>query len=144
MKQGKAGYPVTEAILHCAAVPSGWYLQIRDWQIVPIIREWHKRRGWRDIGYHYVIPPNGAILTGRPADQIGAGVQGHNRGVLHILMIEKSEIKQVGKFHDFYTEKQRDAVRGLVRTFAIGKVTGHNEYAPKLCPGFKVKQEFFL
>lgn len=144
MLQGANRYPVDEMNLHCAAVPSGWYMKYRDEEFVPIIRRWHVQRGWKDIGYHYVIPPNGAILTGRPSDQVGAGVVGNNRGVLHVLMIEKFEINSMGKFSDFYTEKQRDAVRSLARTFGITNIKGHNDYAPKLCPGFKVKAQFFL
>lgn len=144
MLQGANRYPVDEMDLHCAAVPSGWYMTCRNVEIVPTIRGWHIKRGWRDIGYHYVIPPDGEILTGRPAEQIGAGVVGNNRGVLHVLLIEKFEVTRIGKFHDYYTEKQRDAVRKLARTFGITDIKGHNDYAPKLCPGFKVQAKFFL
>lgn len=43
--------------------------EIRD-----AIRKWHKEeRGWRDIGYHYVIHPHtGRAATGRPITQTGA------------------------------------------------------------------------
>jgi N-acetylmuramoyl-L-alanine amidase len=144
MLQGANRYPVEEAVLHCAAVPSGWYMQHRNDEVVSVIRRWHVQRGWRDIGYHYVITPDGEHMTGRPADQIGAGVVGHNRGVLHILMIERFQVNRIGKFHDYFTEKQRDTVRKLCRTFGITQIRGHNDYAPKLCPGFKVKADFFL
>lgn len=144
MLQGANRYPVEEMVLHCAAVPSGWWMQHTNSEYVGIIRQWHILRGWRDIGYHYVIGPDGQTMTGRPSDQIGAGVVGHNRGVLHVLMIEKNQIVQMGKFHDFYTEKQRDAVRKLARSYDIRFIRGHNDYAPKLCPGFKVQQKFFL
>lgn len=142
--QGANRYPVREIVLHCAAVKSGWAFRMSNAEIVPEIRKWHVQRGWRDIGYHYVIAPDGAILTGRPADYIGAGVVGHNRGVMHVLMIERAEIRSMGKFDDFFNEKQRDAVRSLARTYDITEIRGHNDYAPKLCPGFKVKQAFFL
>lgn len=142
--QGLNRYPVSEAVLHCAAVPSGWYMKNTDQQMVEHIRAWHIQRGWKDIGYHYVVPPNGFTLVGRPCDQIGAGVVGHNRGVLHIVMIERSEITRIGKFADYFTPMQRYAVRRLVRQHSITEVRGHNDYAPKLCPGFRVKANDFL
>lgn len=141
--------PKTEMVLHCAAVPSGWYYRVTNQEILATIKKWHtdkppQGRGWRDLGYHYVICPDGQILTGRPADEVGAHVMGHNRGKLGVLLIERTKIDRIGKFHDYFTEKQRDAVRSLARTYSIRKITGHNDYAPKLCPGFKVDAKFFL
>jgi hypothetical protein len=144
MLQGANRYPVTEAVLHCAGVPAGWAAQLTGAQMVEAIRRWHLQRGWRDIGYHYVVTPSGEVWTGRPADQIGAGVVGHNRGVLHILLVERSEVTRLGKFLDYFTERQRVAVRGLIRIFGITEVRGHNDYAPKLCPGFKVQPKDWL
>lgn len=142
--QGLKGYPVRELCLHCAAVPSGWYFRRSDAEMVQTIRNWHLEKGWSDIGYHFVIPPNGIPYPGRPMRQIGAGVIGHNRGVLHVLLIEKHEVTKIGKFDDYFTEKQRDAVRALAEINGIRRITGHNDFAAKLCPGFKVKTNYFL
>jgi N-acetylmuramoyl-L-alanine amidase len=43
-----------------------------------VIRDWHKQRGFKDIGYHYVIRRDGKIERGRPEQQVGAHVQGFN------------------------------------------------------------------
>lgn len=51
------------------------------------IRQWHLDRGFRDIGYHYVIRRDGTIETGRPADQTGAHVGGFNTGNLGVCMV---------------------------------------------------------
>lgn len=141
--------PKTEIVLHCAAVPTGWYYRLSNQEMFNAIKSWHtmeppRGRGWRNIGYHYVITPDGDTMTGRPADEVGAHVMGHNRGKLGILLIERVKIERIGKFHDYFTDRQRDVVRSIARTYGIKKITGHNDYAPKLCPGFKVKQEFFL
>lgn len=141
--------PKTEIVLHCAAVPSGWYFRLTNLEMFNTIKSWHtmpkpKGRGWSDLGYHYVIFPDGQIMTGRPADRVGAHVLGYNPGKLGVLLIERAKITRIGKFHDFFTERQRDSVRSLARSYNIGKITGHNDYAPRLCPGFKVKQNFFL
>jgi N-acetyl-anhydromuramyl-L-alanine amidase AmpD len=37
-----------------------------------IIREWHQAKGWRDLGYHFVIMPDGRWEEGRPLWQPGA------------------------------------------------------------------------
>lgn len=37
-----------------------------------MIREWHKTRGWSDIGYHFVILPDGRCEEGRPLYRPGA------------------------------------------------------------------------
>lgn len=141
--------PKTEIVLHCAAVPNGWYFRLTNMEMFNTIKSWHttpppKGRGWRDIGYHYVVCPDGAVITGRPADQVGAHVMGHNSGKLGVLLIERAKIDKIGKFHDYFTQKQRDAVRCIARDYGITKITGHNDYAPRLCPGFKVKANFFL
>lgn len=142
--QGLKKYPVKEAVLHCASVPGHWYVKKSDAEIVAEVRRWHmEERGWRDIGYHFLVMPNGAEMVGRPADQIGAGVIGHNQGVLHILMIEHGTITHMGKFSDWFYEAQKKTVRRIVYRYGIPKVTGHNDYARKLCPGFKVRSAEF-
>lgn len=43
------------------------------------IRNYHIHdRGWSDIGYHYVIDPDGMLYLGRPVWRIGAHVRGKN------------------------------------------------------------------
>ena len=37
-----------------------------------MIREWHKTKGWSDIGYHFVIMPDGRCEEGRPLSKPGA------------------------------------------------------------------------
>lgn len=43
-----------------------------------MIREWHQTKGWSDIGYHFVILPDGRCEEGRPLYRPGAHcVVGH-------------------------------------------------------------------
>jgi hypothetical protein len=70
-----------------------------DWGTAAIIDKWHKDRGWRGIGYHYVIlngypkfhcyskKADGLIEIGRPIERIGAHCRGHNRDSVGICLI---------------------------------------------------------
>ena len=40
---------INKIILHCSATPEGREHNVED------IRRWHLRRGFSDIGYHYLI-----------------------------------------------------------------------------------------
>jgi hypothetical protein len=82
------------------------------------------------------------VAPGRKPSVIGAGVEGRNRGVIHICMVPQVEIKAITKFSDYYTAQQAKAVRKIIADLkpqtALKEVSGHNVYANKLCPGFKV------
>jgi N-acetylmuramoyl-L-alanine amidase len=136
--------PITEIILHCSDTKPAWSDSKTDKQVLDEIRLWHTRdRGWKDIGYHYVITRNGIVMTGRPIDQVGAHVQGHNTGTIGICLVGGNGGNENDKFDDHFTAEQRAAVLKLiadlkVRFPAIMKVSGHNEYAPKACPCFAV------
>lgn len=140
--QGKKRYPVHEAILHTSATPARWAEGKSNSHMFDEIRRWHvEDRGWRDIGYHRVVMPNGQIMVGRSIYEIGAHVRGHNRGTIGICMIGKGT--PIGAPEDHYTLEQIAAVKSYLKELAelteLRKVSGHNDYAAKDCPGFKVR-----
>lgn len=138
--QGKARYPVREAVLHCAAIRTGQFKGMRPFQVFATINRWHIERGFSCFGYHGLFMPDGEFYAGRPFTQIGAHVIGHNAGTLGFLLIESREVKHIGQFDDWFTEAQRQAlVHKLLSIPGLERVSGHNDYAPKLCPGFKVR-----
>lgn len=155
--QGRARHPVREAILHTSATPGGWADGKSVADVVAEIRRWHtdpkpRGRGWRDIGYHRVIMPDGSIGIGRSLWEIGAHVQERNRGTVGICLIPAKTVPNVMKrgatFDDYYTPAQREALKQYLRELAeltdLQLVTGHNDYAPKSCPGFQVRSEDWL
>ena len=116
-----------------------------------IINKWHKERGWRGIGYHFVIlngviSPNtvsvfmnGAIEKGRPLTMTGAHAKGYNRDYIGICLI--------GDGSKPFTKAQMNALikllKELVAQFSIKpeNILGHNEVNPnKTCPCFNVKE----
>lgn len=141
--QGKARYPVTEIILHCADTRPEWMAGRPIAEKVAEIRRWHvQERGWRDIGYHWVIDRDGSVAPGRPEIEIGAHVEGHNAGTIGICLVGGYGAKADDPFEKNFTAAQKAAVLKLIGEIkgwtAIRKVSGHNHYSAKACPGFRV------
>ena len=82
----------------------------RGGQVVPVnaamIREWHLTKGWSDIGYHFVILPDGSCENGRPLYRPGAHCIASNRNFCGI------GICLVGNFSE--TEVPDIQLRGLI------------------------------
>ncbi|MEO1024016.1 MAG: N-acetylmuramoyl-L-alanine amidase [Pseudomonadota bacterium] len=151
ISQGKARYEVREVVLHTAAIEDpGAFLERFPTapQVHAEIDSWHKANGWRGFGYHYGIMPDGTVFSGRRETEIGAHVKEANRGTIGIVMINVRRHAGITKFSDYFTNDQRRAVRGLIADIndraSLERVTGHNQYAPKECPGFRVVSEHWL
>lgn len=145
--QGRARYPVREAVLHCAAIRKGQFAHMRPFQVFAEINRWHmENNGWKNgFGYHGLFMPDGTFYSGRPYTMIGAHVKGRNRGTLGFLLIESEKIDHIGQFDDWFTRAQFHAVRQHLRGIdGLVRVSGHNDYAPRLCPGFEVRSEDWL
>ncbi len=118
---------IKRIIIHCAATPNGREFHVSD------IDRWHKERGWRGIGYHYVIPVAGDLEYGRAESEIGAHCRGYNRDSIGICLIGT----------DAFTRQQWDALHLLVdnlgERYPEASVHGHREFnSHKTCPGFDV------
>jgi N-acetyl-anhydromuramyl-L-alanine amidase AmpD len=72
---------IERVVIHCSATEAGVDHSVDE------IREWHKARGFRDIGYHFVIHLDGRIERGRPWDQPGAHAKGYNETSIGICYI---------------------------------------------------------
>lgn len=130
--------PIDEIVMHCAATPEGRPFTVAD------IDRWHRARGFKGIGYHYVIDLDGAVHEGRPVSRQGAHVRGRNRrtiGVCYIGGVDRS-----GRPKDTRTPAQRKAIDALLRRLVaehpvIETISGHNQYAAKACPCYDASAE---
>lgn len=142
--QGAARHPVHEVCVHCAATRPEWMASDGLSAQFAEIRRWHIANGWRTIGYHWLIGRNGQVLAGRLETEIGAGVQGRNNGVIHICLIGGHGSSDRDRFSDHFTRAQdttlRQLLQGIGMRTQIRKISGHNEYANKACPGFTVSE----
>lgn len=97
---------VTLIIIHCSAVRPNQLSSAKD------ITQWHKARGWRTIGYHYVVRRDGTVENGRPIEQIGAHCVNHNRYSIGICY--EGGLDAVGNPKDTRTDAQKTAIRQLI------------------------------
>ena len=74
---------IDKIIVHCSATKEGVDVSAST------IDSWHKERGWRGIGYHYVIALDGKIEYGRNVNETGAHVRNHNRRSIGIELEQK-------------------------------------------------------
>ena len=126
---------VNEVIVHCAATPEG-----RDFT-TGTIRQWHLDRGFRDVGYHFVIRLDGSIEVGRPLDEIGAHVRGRNTGTIGVCYVGSVTNDEVRSPKDTRTRAQKRALRHLLTCLAdenpnISRISTHRDYAAKAYPSF--------
>lgn len=136
--------PINEIIVHCSATRPEWMRDAKTSAKVAEIRRWHVQdRGWSDIGYHYVIDRDGTVAKGRPIEKTGAHTQGKNTGTIGVCLIGGFGSAATDKFEEHYSWQQHKALAALLVDLrnqfpAIAKVSGHNQYAQKACPGFNV------
>lgn len=51
----------------------------------------HRQRGYRRIGYHFVVRKDGTVETGRPEHEPGLHARGYDRRSLGIALVGSSE-----------------------------------------------------
>ncbi|MCI6495089.1 MAG: N-acetylmuramoyl-L-alanine amidase [Bacteroidales bacterium] len=125
---------IDKIILHCTATPEGREVTVAD------VTAWHKERGFRTIGYHYLVYLDGMVVRGRREEEIGAHCLGQNAGSIGVCYVGGLDSR--GKPKDTRTAAQRVALRNLVeglqRRYPHATLHGHNEFAAKACPCFKI------
>ena len=128
---------IENIIVHCTATPEG-----RDVSVADVTR-WHRARGFRTIGYHYLIGLDGKVYPGRPLEQVGAHCVGQNAKSVGVCYVGGCDKQMHPK--DTRTAAQRESLRQLVSElkarFPGATLHGHREFAAKACPSFDVRRE---
>lgn len=105
---------------------------------VKFVQDFHQNgRGWNDVGYHFLVDPEGRIFRGRPVEAVGAHVLNDNAGNVGVSFM--------GTHHPPHnhpvTAQQLDASvrigRWLQATYGIMPDTykGHRDRGQSDCPG---------
>ncbi|MBD9179251.1 MAG: lysozyme [Odoribacter splanchnicus] len=127
-------------VIHCADTFARMDIGVKE------IREWHLKRGFNDIGYHYVIRRDGTVENGRPLEKAGAHAQGYNSRSVGICYAGGKG--DDGRPEDNRTPEQKATLQKLVaellEQFPDAEVCGHRDLpgVNKECPCFSVAYEF--
>jgi N-acetylmuramoyl-L-alanine amidase len=141
---------INKILVHCSATPEGEDLTVEQ------IRAEHKRQGWSDIGYHYVIYRNGSIHEGRDVNLQGAHCAdgGGNVGSIGVCYIGGVEKRRPGvaykdlKPKDTRTDAQKAALLSLLfdlrKMYPDAKIYGHRDFDRhgKTCPSYDARSEY--
>lgn len=130
---------ITEIIVHCSATPRGRNVTAKD------IDRWHKERGFRCIGYHYVIRLDGTVEAGRNEGETGAHCKGHNAtsvGICYVGGLSADGKQAVDTRTDSQRVAMTELIAALKERYPGAKVYGHRDFAAKECPCFDVHKEF--
>ena len=127
---------IDKIIIHCSATREGDDISPSQ------IKEWHVARGFKTIGYHFVITLDGRTHVTRSLAQVGAHCKGQNKNSIGICYV--GGLDKNGKPKDTLTSAQKITLLRLVKALkqSYPKVTihGHNEFANKACPCFDVSE----
>lgn len=137
MKKSKR--KINEIIVHCTATPQGKNFTVED------IDRWHKERGWKGIGYHYVVYLDGTVHEGRDVDVMGAHCTGHNKNSIGVVYIGGLDASGKKAFDSRTTEQRislMNTIKELKSLYPNATVHGHNEFAAKACPSFNAREEY--
>lgn len=108
------------------------------------VREWHLKRGWKDIGYHFYIRRSGLLELGRNVAKVGAHVYGWN--TVSIGICWEGGINEAGDAEDNRTEAQLLTLHNLLlslgSSYPKAIIKGHRDFpkVSKACPSFDVKE----
>jgi len=121
------------------------------------IGQWHDRRGFAaeyrgrvfNIGYHYVILPDGTVQQGRPDWMIGAHTYGYNDylGICLVGNFDSGANPAGSQQPARPTDAQMDALKKLLGDLMTkyrltsGDVYAHRELGATACPGDRFPME---
>lgn len=117
------------AVLHCADTPAHMDIGVKE------IAEWHKKRGFLTVGYHWVIRRDGTLEKGRDELEQGAHVEGFNRNSLGVCLVGGRGPDPL--FTDAQLATLDNLYLGILARWGLGpnRWKGHTELNPhKTCP----------
>lgn len=140
-------------VVHCSATPEGRDVTAAD------INKMHIARGFKKIGYHYVVRLDGTVETGRKENEIGAHANGYNANSIGVCYV--GGLASDGKTpKDTRTPAQKSALKKLLHTlkqrYPDARIVGHRDLSPdtnhngkvdkwewiKACPCFDAIPEY--
>ena len=135
-------------IIHCLATSKAWGAGKPVDLVVREVTRWHVvDRGWSGPGYHHIIAHSGEHGTARDEALMGAHTRGHNADSIAIALTGGRGASADDAPEDHFNAAQLRALVKLVadiqrRYPGVQTIHGHNEFANKGCPGFRVEKHW--
>lgn len=111
------------------------------------VRQWHLKRGFEDVGYHYLVKTDGTIELGRSLEYQGAHAALYNSRSIGVAYHGGRDSFGVNK--DTRTFAQKLALCWVFKIIAdyvpnpcALQIIGHNDVSTKMCPCFDAKFEY--
>jgi len=119
---------VGRVFLHCSASDVE---SLTGSRLLAEVRDWHRARGFSEVGYHFLVDKQGSVMAGRDLEKTPAAQKGHNAGTIAIMVHGLTEFRWPAL----------NACRDLCRSIneaCEGRITyhGHCEVSAKICPVF--------
>lgn len=131
---------IDDIIIHCSATKEGIDYHAAD------IDRWHKDRGFRCIGYHYVIDLDGTVELGRPVNEVGAHCIEQRKNKTSIGICYIGGLNSQGEPDDTRTPAQIIALEKLLSQLCASyrvPIHGHRDYCKnKKCPCFDAHEYY--
>lgn len=140
MNLKKSTRTITHIVVHCTATKEGYSFTAKD------IDKWHKSKGWKGIGYNYVVRLNGQVEDGRDVNIIPSHVLGYNETTIGVVYIGGLDDNMQPK--DTRNEAQKVALTKLLtelkKIYPKAIIQGHRDFPKvnKACPCFDAKTEY--
>lgn len=144
---------INKIIIHCTANKASSKLTMQDFI------KMHRERGFRTVGYHYIIFPNGKVEKGRKESEIGAHCKTQNYNSIGVAYV--GGIDENGNPADTRTPAQKEAMLKLISELSEKyhcPIYGHRDFLTwydkngngirdngeclKDCPCFDAKSEY--
>jgi hypothetical protein len=103
------------------------------------IRRSHVQKGWADIGYHYLVDPQGKVWEGRSLAKQGAHVEHNNENNMGIVVLGNFDVHAPTMAATVGVER---FVAGQMQRYnvPISRVYTHRELKSTACPGSRLQR----
>lgn len=125
--------------MHCTATS-------QNTSISSIQNYWKNQLGWRMPGYHFIIKPDGEVVSLLPIEQVSNGVKGFNHESINISYVGGIDEKVIPKDNRTLAQKASllKLLKELRQKFPKAIIQGHRDFpnVKKACPSFDAKKEY--
>jgi len=103
-----------------------------------VMDRYHRIKGWKGIGYHFVVMPDGLIFIGRSLNEIGAHTFSQNEKAIGVCLLGNFDEENVSE-PQWVTMKFLLAF--LLHRFNLqpNDIYFHRQFADKTCPGMRLE-----